>query len=52
MQFFKDGDHLKIVAERMHGGFEEVYLTKEKASQVVSFIMQNATARKEFMIIP
>ncbi len=51
MQFFKDGDHLRIVAERLQGGSEEVYLTKDQASQVVKFIQHNATIYKTFVTV-
>ncbi len=51
MQFFKDGDHLRIVAERLQGGSEEVYMTKEQATQVVRFIQHNSTAHKTFVTV-
>ncbi len=50
MKFFKDGDHLRIVADRLQGGTDEVFLSKEHAAQIVKFIQQNATAKKSFII--
>jgi hypothetical protein len=46
MQFFKDGDHLRITAETITGGVEEFYLSKSCAAQIVKFIQANATTQK------
>ena len=51
MRFFKDGDHLRIVAELLNGGETECYLSKEDASALVNFIQAKATANKSFIII-
>lgn len=50
MQFFKDGEHLRIVAELLNGGESEAYLTKADTSQLVNFIQAKATAKKSFII--
>ncbi len=52
MKFFKDGDHLRIVADRLQGGTDEVFLSKDHAAQIVKFIQHNATTRKSGVIVP
>jgi hypothetical protein len=51
MQFFKDGDHLRITAETLTGGTDEFYLSKSNAGQLVQFIQANATAKKNLFAI-